>query len=363
MKEVYPFLEIIPEYRQDLAIDLIIDVVTLLILTMLIVQYFRRKHHLFELTLFFNMCITDVLMVLFGMAFDIAPVFWMLDKDNVFILLLVRFLIAWVIEQIFCVTLLAQWLIYVEYTLHQSRDLIRRRYPVAMIPFLAASAMMIISLPIGFWRSAPFNSEHVYALLIVVSHSVFAFYLIAAYVVLYREKKRNRLPAYIRLTPTSLCMIVGFVSNLFLTFIIEDYPVLPFCFALGLLFADYYMYRRLKYIDPHTGFYNRKYLPVLIAVSKKKELKGVSVIRFRVNRGSDVMAAILKSWRPDQCKIIKMEDGLFFLVSEALTDSLSDRFISLLSEQAKERGIPVSADFETDREGPMDELLRKYILL
>ncbi len=360
MKEVYPFLEIIPEYRQDLMIDLIIYFATLLILSMLIVQFIRRKHRFFELTLFFQMCITDILMVIFGMAFDIAPVFWVLDEENVFFLLMIRFLIAWVIEQIFCVTLLAQWLIYVEYTLHQSRDLIRRRYPAAMIPFIAASSMMIISLPIGFWRSAPFDSELVYALLILLSHAVFMFYIIAAYVVLFLEKKRNRLPAYIRLTPTSLCMIVGFTSNLFLPFIIADYPVLPFFFALGLLFADYYMYRRLKYIDPHTGLFNRKYLPLLITVARKKELKGVTVIRFKVNRGSDVMASLLKSWEPDQCKTISMGDGVFLLAAEPLTDSLAERFISLLTEQVKNRGIPVEADFRTDREGPMHELLMKY---
>lgn len=284
----------------------------------------------------------------------------MLDEDNVMPLLLTRFLIAWVVEQIFTVTLMAQWLIYVEYTLHQSRDLIRRRYTTAMIPFIAASSMMIISLPIGFCRTAPFDSSLVYTVLIILSHMVILFYLIAPYVVLFRERKRTRLPAYIRLTPTSLCMIVGIVSNLFLTFLIQDYPVLPFFFSLGLLFADYYMYRRLNYIDPDTGFNNRRFLPVLINHAKKKHLKGVTVIRIRVKRGSNTAAKLLKSWKPEQCRIITMGDGLFLIVSGALEDSVSERFIALVTKQLKNKGLPAEADYFTDHEGNVDAILRNY---
>ncbi len=361
MTEAAPFMEIVPGYGHTVTNDLILEIAALVILILLIVQYVRRKHHAFELSLFFQMCLTDLLMVICFMAFDIFPLFETFDENYVLKLLLICYVLSWIINRIFSVALSAQWLLYVEYTLHQSRDLIRRRYPAVMIPFFAAVVMMIINIPVGLWHGlhmdAPPILTFIHYALQTLSYVVLVFYIIAAYIILYLEKKRNRIPAFIRLTPTTLCMIAGFIADLFLT----DYPVLPLFFALGLMFADYYLYRRLQNIDPKTGFFNRKYLSALITFAKKKQLKGATVFRFKTQRGSGVIEAILKFWVPEQCKIITMGDGLYLMVSGAVKDSVSERFISLVTEEAKNKGIPMDSGYETDREKPMDELLSKYV--
>lgn len=357
MNEVYPFLELLPGYMKVLSYYLILDFVTLLILGLLIVQYVRRKHRSYELSLFFQMCLCNVLMVLCSMVFDIAPVFWTVDEDNVVVHLLTRFLVSWVVDQIFSVTMLTQWLLFVEYTLHHSRDLIRRRYPVVMVPFITAIVLAIIRIPIAFCHNGPLNVMPIYRIFTAISFAIFAFYIIAAYTILYWEKKRVRVPEYIRLTPTTFCIVIGFIADMFLT----DYPVLQLFFALGLLFADYYMYRRLNWIDPKTGFFNRKYLSTLISVARKDNLMGATVIRFRVRSESDVMADILKSWKPEHCKTLTMGDGLFLLVSEPIKDSVAERFIYLVSEQAVSKGLTVDADYVTDREEPVHVMLKKYV--
>ena len=50
-------------------------------------------------------------------------------------------------------------------------------------------------------------------------------------------------------------------------------------YAVGLLFADYFMFRRLSYIDPETGFYNEKYLAVMErkAVNKAEAISGTAI--------------------------------------------------------------------------------------
>ena len=55
-----------------------------------------------------------------------------------------------------------------------------------------------------------------------------------------------------------------------------------------------------------------------------------------------------------------MGAGLFLLVSEAVSDSVSERFLSLLTEQAKELGLSVEAGCETDPKAPVDKILTKY---
>ena len=81
------------------------------------------------------MCLSDVIMVICDMVFDIAPVFWMLDEENVMPLLLTRFLIAGWSNRSLQSPFYGPVAYIREYTLHQSRDLIRRRYTTAMIPF------------------------------------------------------------------------------------------------------------------------------------------------------------------------------------------------------------------------------------
>ncbi len=359
MRGMNTFFEIVPEYFQAVIYDLIIDFVTILILALLMVQFFRRKHRNFELILFFQMCLCNMLTVIIAMAFDIAPAFLTITEDNLAFFGIILFTVPFALNQLFVIMLLTQWLIYVEYTLHQSRDLISRRYKVAVVPLIIAVIMLIISIPVAFWKNSPFDQQLVHTLLTVISHIILILYIAAAYLILYLEKKRNRIPAYIRLTPTSLCMIVGYTAGLFTP--LGAYPVLTLFFALGLLFADFYMYRRLSYIDPKTGFFNRKYLQVLINLSKKDRLTGATVIRFRQKQKNDALAGILKSWEPDLSKTIAMGDGVFLMVFEAVNNSVSDRFIDLVAQQAESRGIALEADYETDREGSMGELLGKYM--
>jgi hypothetical protein len=281
------------------------------------------------------------------------------DENNIAVFMMIRFVVAFLVDQIFAVNILAQWLLYVEFTLHGSRDILRRRYGIAMIPLAVAVVLMILSIPIAFMSNAPFNRALVYAALVLISNLVLIFYIIAAYAVLFYERKRNRIPEYIRLTPTILCVLAGFVTRFLPAFF--DHPVLPLFFALGLIFADYYLYRRLDSIDPKTGFFNRRYLPALIKFSRKNKLTGATVFRFKVQRGSDVLSSILKIWAPDQCKTVAMGDGEFLMISGPVKDSLSERFIELLTEQVKNRGIPMEAAYETDYDSAMDAIISRYV--
>ena len=86
-----------------------------------------------------------------------------------------------------------------------------------------------------------------------------------------------------------------------------------------------------------------------------------TVSRFKVQRGSDVLSSILKIWAPDQCKTVAMGDGEFLMISGPVKDSLSERFIELLTEQVKNRGIPMEAAYETDYDSAMDAIISRYV--
>lgn len=111
-----------------------------------------------------------------------------------------------------------------------------------------------------------------------------------------------------------------------------------------------------------------KYLPALFdhpllwgSSSQITICTGATVFRFKVQRGSDVLSSILKIWAPDQCKTIAMGDGEFLMISGPVKDSLSERFIELLTEQVKNRGIPMEATYETDYDSAMDAIISRYV--
>ena len=357
-----PFLELFPFYKQQITINLILEFSALLILSLLIIQFIRRKHRTFELTLFFQMCFCNVLMAFVSMAIDIYPLFVKVGDHIPESAIFIIFILPPFIDRIFSITLLVQWLIYVEYTLHQSRDLIRRRYTAAFWVFAVAAILQLVSIPILYWQDAPFDQILVYNIISVSSSIILFSFIIATYVILILEKKRNRIPEYIRLTPTNLCMIGGFTANLLLSATLyTEYAILPLFFAVGLLFADYHMYKRLNDIDPDTGFYNRRYLSTLITYSKKKKLTGATLIRIKTSHISENTAELLKFWEPWLCKTIKTENDQFLLLSAPVKDIVSDRFISMVKDHFKKEGIPVETSCETDWNAPLDKLLKKYL--
>ena len=360
MNEELTLLEISPYYLNTLMIDLALEFAAFVIIVLLMVQYARRKHRTLELSFFFQMCLCNLFMTLAFAIFDIVPVVCPFDADTIIYHFVIWNILLWIILRIFSVTLFARWLVFVDYTLHQSRDLLRRRYKPPMAVYIAAIVMLFLSIPVALHVSHNAVSPlwiFAYYALSIVPYVIMIFFIVAAYVILYREKKYNRIPAYIRLTPTTLCVIAGFVADM----LWGDIALLPLFFALGLLFANYFMYRRLRWIDPKTGFFNRKYLPELKRKKKKKQLTGATMIRFRVEQENEAVEMLIRSWSPTHSRVITMGDGLFLLVSEAVKDSVAERFISLLTEHANDLGITAEAGYETDPEAPVEMILTKYI--
>ena len=130
---------------------------------------------------------------------------------------------------------------------------------------------------------------------------------------------------------------------------------------MGLLFADYYMYKRLRNIDPDTGFYNTRYLSTLIDHAKKKKLKDATVISFKTSHIDENTAALLKSWERGVCKTIKTGDDQYLLISEPVNDIDSDHFISLVTDHFENENIPMKTIYNPNRDARLDELLKKYL--
>ncbi len=319
----------------------ILNIFVLLIPIILIVQVMHRKNRTPEISIFLRMCISNVILCCAHLYISFYVVY---DNEISRVIWDVLAYICSMTVEIVNLVIVVLWLLFVEYTLHKSMEIIRRRYPVVMIPFyvgvlftvMNAFGPMLMRIDVGF--------GYVLDILRRLAYLIWGFYILASYVVLFREKKRKAVSEYIVVTPTVICAVIGLIC-----YSTTGYRVDSLGYALGLMFADYFMFRRLGYIDKKTGFYNENYLAVLRREAKKNKIEEATVIRFKAPGDRDRLAEILKFWEPENSSIVAKDNGEFLLISEVQKKHIAERFIFLVCEHAKTRGVRVESSYETIR--------------
>ena len=321
--------------------QIIMNLMILPIPAMLIVQVLHRKKRPAEMNFFFRMCIFNMALCLTYIATCFLLInYHRIDKPLVSVLdFICDFLIG-----VIPLLLVVYWLLFVEYTLHHSMDIIWRRYPVVMIPFYAGLVITFLTSVIPIPDSAPMAIQMAEYYMNKASFLIWCFYIIASYIVLEHEKKRKKIPEYIRVTPTVIPIVLGLIISATTSYLVDGLG-----YAVGLMFADYHMFRRLSYMDPDTGFFNERYLEVLKQEAESKDIKEAMVIRFRTLGDREKLAKILKNWQPEFSKIVVMDDGEFRIFSELKKKAVAERFIYLVSDHCKSRGIETEASYEMIR--------------
>ena len=316
--------------------NIICDSLTLPIPALLIVQVLHRKQRTPEIVLFFRMCIFDILLCI---SYILACVL-LLNYQKIPLAYVFDYILNFLIG-IFPLLLAVHWLLFVEYTLHHSSDILWRRYRIAMVPFGVGVICTLLTSLTPAPDSSPLFFRNVLYVLYRIGQLIWLFYILASYFVLYEEKKRKNILQYIRLTPTVLPIAAGMLIGFF-----TPYQIDGIGYAIGLMFADYYMFRRLSYVDNETGFFNERYLAVLRREAKKKKIKEATVIRFKALENREKLIEILKFWEPEYSSIVAKDDGEFLVISEVHKKLITERFIFLVCEHAKSEGAKTESSYE-----------------
>ena len=341
--------------KESLSIQLILDIVSnlagLCISLVLTVKLLLNKKKQKEQTMFLRMCVTCLmitLLIALGNLSSFLPVSAVLLNY-----------ICQPAAQILTFLLVAQWLVFVDYTLHQSMDLIRRRYPIMKLPVFAAILMELIYSVIALPTIVNDALRIVMGVLSVLEGVILAVFAVAAYIVLFREMRRTPVPQYIKLTPTTVCFAVVIVI---VAGQLQQAGLLSFFCALGIAFAYYFMYRRFCFMDPATGFYTKEYLPEFFKTLRKKELMGGTVIRFQVSpEHSEKTAELLKCWEPEGKKIVTLRAGEFLILSDPMKNVVANRLISFIDAQLKEQGISAKTDYTTKTDESAEVFFRSAL--
>jgi hypothetical protein len=341
--------------------NIIINVIALILIGSMAIWAATNKHKVREMRMFMRMCILtaglslcDIVYYVEMMRQDIPEttpaIFW-----------------GWVLTDVFSFLLVGQWLLFVEYSLHQSNDVIKRDYKYIMIPFWVAVVFITLSYlsynNYVFEHLSPEGLEkwgliggYITRALSWIAKGIITFYYIFAYYLVAKEKKRIKIPNYVVITPTVICFLFGMYYNRnYLT------RVQSLFFTVGLFLIWFFMFRRFAFMDPETGFFTEKYLKVLYHYYDQDKDKGCSIISFTPRGDSLKMASILKEWIPEDSSTVRLNNGKFLVVSEALDRSMANRYMSLITEDAGEEGIEVETSFASRTDEPVREFFGKMM--
>ncbi len=171
-----------PGMEQLYTRQIIINLLTVIIPVMLMVQVIHRKHKTPEIKIFFRMCIFNLVQCLtYAVACFVVLKHTEFNDDLVFVVAVICNVLMGIIPLV----LAGHWLLFVEYTLHQSLDIIRRRYPVVMIPFYIGVLITIIGIIVPIPESTSKQVMRGIALLNKLNFLIWCFYVLASYVLFY----------------------------------------------------------------------------------------------------------------------------------------------------------------------------------
>jgi hypothetical protein len=341
--------------------NIIINVIALILIGSMAIWAATNKHKVREMRMFMRMCVLTAIisicdivyyeeMLRMGTNEGTPLIFW-----------------SWVLIDVSSLLLVGQWLLFVEYSLHQSNDVIKRDYKYIMIPFWIAVAFIACSrlfyngffigmLPEQYQETYGNIGWYITTILKWIAKGIMAFYYIFAYYLVLKEKKRVKIPNYVVITPTVICFVFGMYFD-------RNYlsRVQSIFFTVGLFLIWFFIFRRFAFMDPETGFFTEKYLKVLYHYYDQDKDKGCSIISFTPRGDSLKMASILKEWIPEDSSTVRLNNGKFLVVSEALDRSMANRYMSLITEDAGEEGIEVETSFASRTDEPVREFFGKMM--
>ncbi len=239
------------------------------------------------------------------------------------------------------VLVVAQWLILVEYLLHKSKDLIRRHYPIRLVPAGIAILLSFVIMIVGTGSKNYDEIEPILTLLMDITDYVIILYMIASYALIFIEQKIVKMPLFLSFTPFIIPALVGEIWNTY-----TDFAGMGLGFAVGLMLMNFSLINWLVYIDLNTGFYNRNFLKYLGDYEKKRGYEGESAFFFWGPHDREKMAGILRRFMPDNSECVVLDKGRFMIVSEKQGDDVSDAFVNFMVKIAEENGIKIKGKYD-----------------
>lgn len=342
----------------EIAVNMIMNVAAFIIILILTLSVAKRKNKITENKLLFSLCVFFLILACINIVSGIIDVnIFVLNKRRE-ISYIIMFLCNW-LSRLFILIIVVQWLLFVEFSLHQSRDVIRRRYPALLIPFAISVILSIVYFGMDiysrFYKVTGMLWFDIGTIIDLLGTGVLLFYFVLVFRIVSREKKRKPMPRLVAIKPMAGLTLLGYIIMY-----LFGYSCMTICFALGMIFQSKSLKRLLHTEDLETGFYNLGYLDTIKDYYIGHNIEGGTVIRFKTDGDGKKLSEILHNMEPDDSKTITLGQGDFLLISETQPESIIKWYISLVMDEAKKNGIEVKADCHNRTKESVEDFFEQF---
>ncbi len=245
------------------------------------------------------------------------------------------------------------WLIFVDLSVNQSPDSIKRRYHFAVVPLV----VLVVLQGIGYYFLHQLHNEIVYGggmtvqsqnmymnwnwFYYFVDLSIVILYMGYAWYILKFHQKESKKPIFLRLDVFIIPFVMSIISKFIPNIILQiDIP----CAMLSVFLTYLSMRNRYKYMDLKTGFFKEKYLDYLIKYAVKHNYEDATVIAFGREEQPEEFIELLNKCKPDRSVVVQMEDKSLLLISDYQKESVVSFFIYVLKDEMQKK----KEDFKID---------------
>ena len=241
------------------------------------------------------------------------------------------FYIALTVNEVLYLSIILQWLICVDYSLHRSIDHIKRQYRHAAVPILVVAALDIIH-DFAHAGVLPIPVPSVYAGYILHSIKVVIElgYILTAIFLVVRYEREAKEPRFLRIG----AFIIPFLFGALFRFYDASF------LGLGVILTHAAMKRRDRFIDFDRGMYKGEYLDYLGTFWDKKGITDGTAILLSAPEHDRELGEMVKEVNIRNCFNIALGDGRYVLLTGELRKSAIRMTEQLIRDAAGESAPP-----------------------
>lgn len=290
----------------------------LLIIGLMILPDRKRVRSQTEGRLYGGLCINTLLIALFG-----GICYAMRGQSENWAAVLV--LISKTVVELCLLSLVYQWVMYVDFKLYGSRDQLRRRYWGLYIPVAIFSLLLLINIFTGIVFSIQPDMTYVSTVVYDVMIALEYLYILIPMLLIYQYDRANPGRRSFSIVPALVPILLGSVVSVF-----TAYSATALGIAVGLVLLYFSMINGWRFEDKESGYYNRALLNGLLK-SDSPIVDGIrGAVFFETAGDAGKLGELLKRELPQKSVIVHDSEKRFVL----LTRSGNPGDLSFLADMA-----------------------------
>ena len=274
--------------------------------------------------IFFIMCINVLLYAVLSLSAILVPAdtpeqyYWKAMIFKTLIELVVLFTIY-------------QWLLFVGYGVHESKDHLRRRYWIFLFPMAILVVLFIVNLfteiLFTYDENHVFRPKPLFTLVVVVE---LVYFVISGVLIWWNNRRVDRMERF-HFAP----ILIPFATGLFETFV-SEIAIGPIGFTAAIIFIFFSMTERWQYDDEIPGFYHRAILDYMREQVKTGRADYYCVILFKSEGNEEALADLIRAELPKRGKAVHLSEGVFAAYLGKGKEDLRDLIVLAVTESAEE---------------------------